>query len=181
MILERGAGSSNLLYERTAAISQGFIANGFCIATPQLICWSPPRCRRLALSTDVPEPRSFIRYQHTDGPSCSGWESRSLGAAGETKMHIYASRAFPVNLAGPAQLPDDASSGPHIWVIQAIRHLSGQPLDAFAYVLATNLGSALTFALHWANAPRNHTIQEAVTQDQRVEQHCARMGEKGHE
>jgi hypothetical protein len=74
-----------------------------------------------------------------------------------------------------------ASSGPHIWMIHAIRHVSGRPLDAFAYVLATNFGSAVTFTLHWANAPRNHTVQEAVTQDQRVEQHCTRMGEEGHE
>ena len=88
VINERGAGSSNLLYGRTAAISERFIAKGFCIATPRLIGWSPPRCRRLALTTDVPEPRSFIRYQHTDGPSCSGSESKWLSAAGKTSLHI---------------------------------------------------------------------------------------------
>ena len=41
--------------------------------------------------------------------------------------------------------------------------------------------SASTFAFCWANGPRNHTAQDAVTQNQRVEQHGTHVSEKGQE
>jgi hypothetical protein len=125
----------------------------------------PPRKHESSAISRAPQPTPRISGQPADGFPDAG--------------------AFPVPdpvLGAQQRLsPCGASSGPHILVIQAIRHVSGLPFDAFAYVLATNLGSAVTFTLQWANAPRNHTVQEAVTQDQRVEQHCARVGEKGHE
>ena len=47
------------------------------------------------------------------------------------------------------------------------------------YAMPNGFGSASAFTFRWANTPRNHAAQDAIAQDQRVEQHGAKVSEKG--